>query len=277
MNIRKLNDLIIWNSDADTKAKESLQVVKSLTLSKVFRITMSIAAIFIIFLASHNLYIQYHHVYTDTMQVLVVPSGQRAEITLIDGTKVWLNAGSTLRFPSQFADNRHIQLKGEGFFDVAKDTEKPFIVETDKYQVRVHGTSFNVSAYPGNPFEVSLLKGSVSVYSKQTKEISFLKPGEKICDSNKIHFHKESIPNHDPFLWKQGIISFHNESAENIFRKLELFYDIKIINKNKQLLEKHYTGKFKMKDGIEQILKVLRYSCDFQYHYNIEDNEIIIL
>ena len=150
-------------------------------------------------------------------------------------------------------------------------------IETDKYQVRVHGTSFNVSAYPGNPFEVSLLKGSVSVYSKQTKEISFLKPGEKICDSNKIHFHKESIPNHDPFLWKQGIISFHNESAENIFRKLELFYDIKIINKNKQLLEKHYTGKFKMKDGIEQILKVLRYSCDFQYHYNIEDNEIIIL
>ena len=111
MNIRKLNDLIIWNSDADTKAKESLQVVKSLTLSKVFRITMSIAAIFIIFLASHNLYIQYHHVYTDTMQVLVVPSGQRAEITLIDGTKVWLNAGSTLRFPSQFADDRHIQLK----------------------------------------------------------------------------------------------------------------------------------------------------------------------
>ena len=277
MNIRKLNDLIIWNSDADTKAKESLQVVKSLTLSKVFRITMSIAAIFIIFLASHNLYIQYHHVYTDTMQVLVVPSGQRAEITLIDGTKVWLNAGSTLRFPSQFADDRHIQLKGEGFFDVAKDTKKPFIVETDKHQVRVHGTSFNVSAYPGNPFEVSLLKGSVSVYSKQTKETSLLKPGEKICDSNKTHFHKESIPNHDPFLWKQGIISFHNESVENIFRKLELFYDIKIINKNKQLLKKYYTGKFKMKDGIEQILKVLRYSSDFQYHYNMEDNEIIIL
>lgn len=277
MNIRKLNDLLIWNSDTKYNDVDSSRVSRSTTFSKVLKLTVGIAAVFIALLVSHNLYTQYNQGYTDTMQVLVAPPGQRAEIVLIDGTKVWLNAGSTLRFPSQFADSRRIELQGEGFFDVVKDVEKPFIVETDKHQVRVHGTSFNISAYPGNPFEVSLLQGSVSVYSKQTQQTSMLKPGEKICDFNKKHFYKAIIPNDNAFLWKQGIISFHNESAENIFRKLELFYDIKIINKNKQLLKKHYTGKFKMKDGIEQILKVLKYSCDFQYHYNTETNEIIIM
>lgn len=277
MNIRRMNDLLIWNSDTKSNDIDSFSVSKSTTFSKVFKFAVGVAAVFIALFVSHSLYTKYNQGHTDIMQVLVAPPGQRAEMVLVDGTKVWLNAGSTLRFPSQFADIRCIELKGEAFFDVVKDAEKPFIVETDEHQVRVHGTSFNVSAYQSSPFEVSLLQGSVSVYSKQTHQTLILKPGEKICDFNEKHFYKEIIPNDDAFLWKQGIISFHDESVEDIFRRLESFYDIKIINKNKQLLEKHYTGKFKMKDGIEQILKVLKYSSDFQYYYNMEDNEIIIM
>lgn len=276
-DIRKLNDLLIWNSEDDSEEFNHTKYSHHLFLYKTLKISMSVAAILIVLFAAHFLITQYQYFNDPKMQMLVSPPGQRTEITLIDGTKVWLNAGSKLYFPSLFNDTRFVRLEGEGFFDVSKDLKKQFVVETSHHQIKVHGTSFNVRAYPNYPFEVSLLQGAVSVYSKQSHRTVCLVPGEKVSETDNKQLYKQSILNKDPFLWKIGIVSFHNELAKNIFRKLELLYDVKIIVKNKSLLEKRYTGKFNMKDGIEQVLKVLRYSNYFDYSYNQENDEITIM
>ena len=99
------------------------------------------------------------------MQTVIVPAGQRAELLLADGTKVWLNSRSKLKFPDRFQkDARKVELDGEGYFEVTHQEEAPFTVHTSKYDVKVLGTEFNVKAYKDKEqFETSLLKGSVEV------------------------------------------------------------------------------------------------------------------
>ena len=101
------------------------------------------------------------------MQTITVPAGQRINITLVDGTNVWLNARTSLSYPVKFGkNNRQVVLDGEAYFDVTKDKSKPFIVQTDNYNVEVLGTKFDVNAYSETgEFETTLMSGSVKVAS----------------------------------------------------------------------------------------------------------------
>ncbi|MBP3518515.1 MAG: FecR family protein [Parabacteroides sp.] len=212
------------------------------------------------------------------MQTIYVPAGQRAELILSDSTKVWLNAKTTLTFPSHFDNNsRSVTLDGEGYFDVTHDKNKPFIVKTNQYDIKVLGTEFNVRSYNQNAvFETSLLKGSIQIESADHLAKLLLEPNEKAyMEQGKLK--TAPITQYDYFLWKDGLICFDDNTIEELFQKLQLYFDVNIIVKNTSILEQRYTGKFRTGDGIEHILKTLQLRTKFVYE-NEEDkgNTIII-
>lgn len=274
---RKLYDISIWQQEPADIAKDKIWTNKKQWTLRTISIELSkIAAIFIIaFTVTYAFLIDRDSSEAASMQTIFVPPGQRAELTLTDGTKVWLNAKTTFTFPNKFmAGSREVKLDGEGYFDVTKDTEKPFIVKTEQYDIKVLGTEFNVTAYSGSSiFETSLLKGSVQVSSPMVNDIINLEPNTRTYLENGI-LKKGIIEHNTYFLWKEGLICFYDEPVDKMIEKLELYYDVKIIVQNKELLKNRYSGKFRTKDGVEHVLKVLQLNNKFTY---IKDNDLNLI
>ena len=268
---RKLYDITLWHTNTTIENAESN---KHFSWKKPVMEILKIAAIFIlIFIGNHYWWNKPEK--TETVQSIYVPAGQRAELMLADGTKVWLNSRSRLTFPGSFDGNtRNVKLDGEGYFAVKSDTEHPFIVETNRYNVRVLGTEFNVIAYSNDSvWETSLLKGKVEILANGT-EVK-LEPDTKLSlQGNKLV--KGNIKEMDYFRWREGLICFHNISLSDIMEKLELYYGVNIIVNNRNILHNHYTGKFRTGDGIEHVLRVLRLSNQFSYTKDDETNTITI-
>jgi ferric-dicitrate binding protein FerR (iron transport regulator) len=272
--LRKLYDITIWQPSSETKPVQKDKKKATSWLGEVLKI----AAIFIVaILVSYYFLPKSSDNKQVAMQTLCVPSGQRAEITLGDGTKVWLNAKTTLTFPNQFSGKtREVQLDGEAFFDVVSNKSKPFIVKTQKYNVKVWGTRFNLMAYSEKGiFETSLFEGSVEVLKPGISNGSFIRPQERIFlkDNQMV---VAPITDTNRFLWKEGIISFDDESFPELVNRLELYFDLKIEVKNDEILKYRCTGKFRTKDGIEHILKVLQRSNNFSYKIDDKLNVITI-
>jgi ferric-dicitrate binding protein FerR (iron transport regulator) len=212
------------------------------------------------------------------MQTIRVPAGQRVEMELIDGTKVWLNAGTTFIFPNQFHDGtRSVFLDGEACFAVTKNEKQRFQVKTASFEINVTGTEFNVFAYSKSPqlFEVDLLEGTVEVNAPDKNKRISLTPNTRawLSDNTLV---KGKILNYNKLLWKDGLICFDNESVIEMVAKLELYFDTQIIVRNDAFKTKRYTGKFRTKDGIEHILKVFQLKDRFVYEKNEENNVITI-
>lgn len=213
------------------------------------------------------------------LQSVLVPAGQRVQLVLEDGTKVWLNSKTTFTYPTSFGDEkREVVLDGEGFFEVTRNEEKPFIVKTKEYTVKVLGTTFNVSAYnnTAGSFETSLLEGAVNVFSTNDEARSVtLKPQEKVMEVNGA-LQKDIIENADYFRWKDGLICLDDEPFESLMRRFAAYYDIHITIENPLVLDYHCTGKFRQSDGIEYALKVIQKDLKFDYIRDDPSNTIII-
>lgn len=209
---------------------------------------------------------------------LSVPAGQRAQITLEDGTNVWLNAQSTLKYPSTFSKkSRKVEIVGEAYFDVTKDTKRPFVVTSQHIEMKVLGTKFNVYSYPTTGYiQTDLVEGSVKVYDKNfQKNAVILHPNEQATlRNNQLTVNK--INNSEHLLWKDGIYSFHNEKLIDIINKLQLYYDVKIIIEDPEIFNTPYTGKFRQRDGIDEILKILQKIQQFNIKKDTENNIIIL-
>lgn len=273
--LRKLHDITIWQTHAITRYEQNSIGKNSLRpLYEVIKIAAILLAAVVI---SHFLFPVRTPENKIAMQTLIVPAGQRAEITLADGTKVWLNAKTILTFPNQFAgDEREVRLNGEAFFDVVSDKTNPFIVKTGRYDIKVWGTKFNLMAYSGNGiFETSLLEGSVEVLEPGSSKGIMIRPDERIFLKDN-HLVVSPINHVNHFLWKEGIISFEDESFPDLVEKLELYFDMKIEVKNDEILKYRCTGKFRTKDGLEHILKVLKLSNKFRYTIDDKLNIVII-
>lgn len=212
------------------------------------------------------------------MQTITVPAGQRINITLIDGTNVWLNARTSLSYPLKFGKkNRQVILDGEAYFDVAKDKGKPFIVQTDKYNVEVLGTKFDVDAYSETgEFETTLMSGSVRVASAtdSTQRIT-LQPHNKVYLRDG-QLHVSPVDDYNPYRWKEGLICFKNETFTSIMKEFEKYYGLTIQVKNKHVLKYVYTGKFRQTDGIDYALRVLQKDINFTYQRDDENQTIYI-
>jgi ferric-dicitrate binding protein FerR (iron transport regulator) len=214
----------------------------------------------------------------ETTHTLYVPAGQRVKITLQDGTDVWLNAKTTLSYPTVFDDaERRVRVEGEAFFDIAPDTERPFIVSAHNVDMKALGTKFNIYSYPNEPFvRASLTEGKLEVYRSQAKiETVILSAGEEITVEGG-RMTKRMIAHADYFLWKDGIYSFHNELLADMLKKLELYYDVKIIVEDPSIYKWEYTGKFRQRDGIDEIVRMIRKIHQFKVKKD-EENNIITL
>ena len=213
-----------------------------------------------------------------TYEEFTTPSGQRAMVKLHDGTTVWLNARSTLRYPNHFArEERKVELDGEAFFDVEHNEHKPFVVSTEKLDIKVLGTEFNVFAYKGREeFNTALLEGSVKVYERMNEEKAlFMNPNECVeLKDNKLV--KRPMGNTDFLLWKEGIYAFDDVPFEDIIKKFELYYDIVITVNNSKLMKYKFSGKFRQRDGVESALRTLRKVYYFTYIKDEENNNIVI-
>lgn len=212
-----------------------------------------------------------------TSNTLYVPAGQRAQLTLQDGTSVWLNAQSTLTYPSRFSGkSRQVTVSGEAYFDVAENRKKPFIVSTQHIEMKVLGTQFNVYSYPEAGFiQTDLVEGSLLVYDQQSQTSVTLKPNEQVTvKDGKMEVGK--IENSDYFLWKDGVYTFENERLLDIIDKLQLYFDVKIIVKDPEVFNVRYTGKFRQRDGIDEILRIIRKIQKFNIEKDIETNTITL-
>lgn len=209
-------------------------------------------------------------------QELYVPAGQRAELTLPDGSKVWLNADSRLSYPSRFTNERRVSLSGEGYFMVTPNKEVPFIVSTSTIDVRALGTEFNISNYPstGN-VEVYLQQGSVKTYFPDAEASGLImSPGQFLVQNGKKLELKEMNP--DILLWREGLYTFKKQKLGKIVEKLELYYDVKINVKDPEILDYEYVGKFRQRDGILTILQVIQKIHTFKIEKDEELNQITL-
>ncbi len=211
-------------------------------------------------------------------QEFSTPAGQRAKVLLADGTEVWLNANSTLRYPERFdPKRREVELHGEAFFEVEKAAGNLFVVKTNKMDIQVTGTKFNVNAYDTEEYFVaSLVEGAVSVSCVHNRNSSYaLQPRQQIVVSD--HSSKvSSFENTDFMAWKDGIFIFDDMLLTDIIKKLELYYDVSIIVKNTKLGNFRYTGKFRQRDGVESVLRKLQIVYPFKYMKDDDKNQIVL-
>ena len=199
------------------------------------------------------------------MQEITVPAGQQLNLKLADGSDVWLNSNTTLRYPAMFTGTeRRVEIDGEGYFNVAKDKDKPFRVMTNEGMIEVLGTTFDVEAYSSeHSFSTSLSEGKVKV-SRDGKEY-LLHPGQRAHLSSDGGFAISEIDDYDSFRWREGIISLKDNSFPEIMKKFEKYYGVTVVIDRDDLQDVSYSGKFYKSDGIEYALHVLKHDVDFKF------------
>ena len=199
------------------------------------------------------------------MAQVVVPYGNRSNITLSDGTKVWLNAGSKFIFPQKFTgSNRRVFLKGEAYFDVFKNKDIPFIVTTDKMNVTVQGTEFNMRDNDtDNEMEVILVEGSVSL--KDNSVMNLLGKEIRLVPNQKAIYNKaenktvvESNVDVTYYIsWKEGLLEFNRESILSVFNRLSRYYNVRFATESNVELNWKISGKLDLKESLGDVLKVV--------------------
>ncbi|WP_455169643.1 FecR family protein [Aegicerativicinus sediminis] len=209
---------------------------------------------------------------------LKVPYGKKFTIELSDGTDVYLNAGSSIKFPIKFLEGlkREVFITGEAYFDVTKDQAHPFIVNTGDMAVEVLGTSFNVSNYPEDAsIDVVLEEGSVALSNTASSSTLKLVPGEKgsLAKNGSAALTKEEVNTKVYTGWRDGRLTFRNISFKNIIPKLEREYNVEVINNNMDLNDENFYASFNEED-IKVVLGYFQESFDLKF--NVDKNKITI-
>lgn len=209
-----------------------------------------------------------------TYNILNNPRGSRVvTLTLPDGTRVWLNAGTSLTYPTAFAANeRKVALTGEAYFEVAKDTKKPFIVNTPKgASVEVLGTHFNINAYDDEPaIKTTLLEGSVNVKSALGNII--LKPGEQSSISQSSHT-SHPIPVETVMAWKEGLFDYKRSDITEVLRDAARWYDIEIVYAGNRPNDT-FTGGIDRTATLTELLTILEMTG---LHFKLEGRKLTVL
>jgi TusA-related sulfurtransferase len=208
-----------------------------------------------------------------TYNTLATPRGGQYQLVLPDGSKVWLNASSSIHFPTAFTGNqRNVELTGEAYFEVAKNKEKPFHVNVKGMQVEVLGTHFNVNAYgdEGN-IKTSLLEGSVKIKSGQASGL--LKPGEQAIlggNVNKIEIKKADMS--EVMAWKNGLFQFDDAGITTIMQEISRWYNVEIVYQG-EIPVRRFEGKISREAQLSDVLKILELS---DVKFKVEGRTIVV-
>ncbi|TKC65413.1 DUF4974 domain-containing protein [Pedobacter hiemivivus] len=211
------------------------------------------------------------------------PKGGQYQVVLPDGSKVWLNAASSIKFPSDFVglNQRKVQLIGEAYFEVAKDKSHPFIVQTDKQEVEVLGTHFNVNAYSDEELtKTTLLEGSVRVSLDGnsnavhvTDAFVILKPGQQaVLAAGPIKINQADTE--EAVAWKNGYFKFNSESLSSIMRKLSRWYDVEVVYKG-EISKDRFGGTISRYKNVADVLEMLESTKLVKF--KVEGRRIIVI
>lgn len=202
---------------------------------------------------------------------LIVPYGKRIFIMLADGTKVWLNSGTELDFPSNFTQySRNIFVKGEIFIDVAYAKNKPFIVHTHTLDIQVYGTQFNVMSYDEEPIEsVVLVEGSVQVKNKQSLKKIELKPNE-LLESQNNAMHTKRVNVNEYISWKKGVLEFNQTSTmADVLKKISRYYNVQFdMSNSSDLFGKTCSGKLYLSNSLDSVMISMSALTSTEYNRN---------
>ena len=225
---------------------------------------------------------QQNKVETIAWNTLRTPRGGQYQLQLPDGSKVWLNAQSSLRFPAAFTGNeRLVELTGEAYFEVTKNPQMPFRVNmintTGKPsgQVEVLGTHFNINAYTDEEImRTTLLEGKVKLSSIENAESTLLKPGEQSSLSQEFHVsHPIPVQTEEVVAWKDGLFRFQDASIESIMRQVARWYDVEIVYEGK--INKQFIGTIPRNVPVSTLLKILESTG--WVHFMIEGKKITVV
>ena len=257
--LRRLYDITLWRPDSSAHAQRKVRNWR--------RAFWAAASVAVLILGGVALFHRADDGRAEPLaQTLKVPAGRELNLELADGTQVWLNAGSRLSFGTDRKERR-VYLEGEGFFRVTPDADRPFIVDTYGHSIRVTGTEFNIKSWEdARAWEVSLVKGSVDILNREEKVVTALTPGKRI--SLKGHGLVVSRVDANDLVWKDGILSFENETLDGILKRLSDYYGVRFDTSGLKTGQKRFTGKFRSQAGYEHILKSLQMvHGDFSYDF----------
>jgi ferric-dicitrate binding protein FerR (iron transport regulator) len=205
---------------------------------------------------------------------ITTPRGGQFQVVLADGTKVWMNAASTMRFPTAFiGTDRQVELSGEAYFEVAQDPAKPFIVNVNRMKVAVLGTAFNVMSYADEKnIQTTLIEGAVNVSANGNS--TQLHPGEQIQLTTDGKMLLVTDPDIESTLaWKNGYLQFNKADLQSVMRQLARWYDIDVVYKD-QVPDFMFVGQLDKSANLSVILKILERS---QVHFNVEGRTITVM
>lgn len=258
---KRIEDKRIYNPISRESSRNFIELFRRIAATLFIPLLLGLGALLYKVLDNQN-------IYSKAVHSVTVPIGARSDFTLPDGTLVHLNSGSVLKYPMIFSDdNRVVSLEGEAYFDVAKDSLAPFIVNTEGIDIEVHGTQFNVRCYSDEKNSViALLEGSVELgsYGDGTKEfehLRFIEPNDVAIynrDKNSMKIHSNS--NIDKHIgWKDGVLIFDNDPIGAVVKRFEKLYNVDIDIVNSDILKYRFTATF-VNESLERSLQMLNWS-----------------
>ncbi len=274
---KQIYDILRENPIAANRSKSWEKVKRKVALSRVWTLKslLRYAAIFIIALGIgyflHSSKEQEIH-YSE----ISVPYGQMSQLVLSDGTKVWLNSGTSLKYPDRFgAKQRSVYLDGEAFFEISGIPEKPFFVHLDDIQLKVVGTSFNVSAYKEDMnTSVALVEGEVVINNSSGEKIAQLLPQQTLSKkTGTTEFAiAENVDTRFYNSWKNGTIYFEDQTLEQITSKLERWYNVEIIFADPSVKNYKFTGTILKNKPVDQVMQVFELLLSVRFEQKIKAN-----
>lgn len=205
---------------------------------------------------------------------ITTPKGGQYHVVLADGSKVWLNAASSISFPTAFTGKeRQVKITGEVYFEVAKNKMKPFFVRTGNQLVEVLGTHFNINSYTDEPdIKTTLLEGAVKIRQLNNSFSAFLKPGQQAINKSSGPILVKPADIEQAVAWKNGLFQINDASIESIMRQASRWYDVDVEYEGK-IPQRQFSGKIKRDVKASEFLQMLAY---FNVHFTIEGRKIIV-
>ena len=207
---------------------------------------------------------------------MIVPRAGEYTLTLSDGTRVWLNSETEIRYPVAFGkDRRTVFLSGEAYFEVTKDAERPFLVIMDDMEVKVYGTSFNVNTHYVGKVQTTLVKGKVGIVVKSTGNETVLQPGQMAeFDRHEKDVEVKDVDTYYYTAWKDGEFVFQNERVEEILERLSRWYNVNVFYVSEDVKEKRFTGVIARFTDVADVLHLIGETATVQF--NLKGNVITV-
>lgn len=265
--MRKIYDALLLSDDA----AEARKGVGRNRVVRLLRFVASMAAAASIAVGVTYFIMSEKDVENIVLQGFEAPEGHRTEAVLSDGTKICLNSGSKLEILSSGNSERRVRLEGEAYLNVAHNEDRPFILETSEMEVKVLGTSFDVSTY-GNIHSVVLVEGSVEVNAVGSSEKTVIEPDQMyVLDSSTGHSGVRQVDALSMVTWKDGYLNLQNMTAEDLFSRLEHYYGVRIICSDAHKSTFTMSGKLILESRIDAVMDNLTVLLDMKYTRLSED------